>query len=118
MIEFINNIYALNKEENKCELNECEEYPDISSGCIICKDNLDEYKKNKKCDRCKYGYFKTKDEKCVLCSSDKTGGTSCEQCGYELNNNGEETDNIVCKECFPHNFYDQKYYDLDYIKLQ
>ena len=109
--ECINNIYTINKEENNCELNECEEYPDISPGCIICKNNLDEYKKNKKCDRCKYGYFKTKDEKCVLCSSDKTGGTACEQCGYELNNDGEESDNIVCKECFPHNFYYQEFYD-------
>ena len=57
----VNSIYTLN-EEDKCELNDCEEYPEISPGCIICKDKLNEYKTNNKCQRCKYGYFKTKEE--------------------------------------------------------
>ena len=73
----INSVYALNPQKNECLLNECEEYPEISPGCIICKDKLNEYKENKKCQRCKYGYFKTKDEKCVYCRSEQYGGPGC-----------------------------------------
>ena len=58
-------LFTLNN--NTCELNECEEYPEISPGCIICKDKLNEYKSNGKCQTCKYGYFLTKEEKCVYC---------------------------------------------------
>ena len=60
-------LYYLNDKKDTCELNECEEYPDISPGCIICKDKLNEYKSNNKCQECKFGYFKTKDDKCVYC---------------------------------------------------
>ena len=69
-------LYTL-KTENEtqtCELNECEEYPEISPGCIICKDKLNEYKPYNKCQTCKYGYFKTKEEKCVYCRSEQYGG--------------------------------------------
>jgi uncharacterized protein YneF (UPF0154 family) len=97
----LNSIYALNIKENECELNECEEYPNISPGCIICKDKLDEYKQNNKCQRCKYGYFKTNDEKCVYCSSEKNGGNACHECEYKKDTNGKETENIVCKGCYP-----------------
>ena len=45
----LDNMYILNKESNECYLNECEEYPDISPGCIICKDKLKQYKDNNKC---------------------------------------------------------------------
>ena len=112
----INNIYRLN-EENKCELNECEEYSEISPGCIICKEKLEEYKTNKKCQRCKYGYFKTKDEKCIYCNSEKNGGHACSECQYEKDKNGKDTDNIICKECYPSNSYFgylfEDYYDKD-----
>ena len=64
-------IYSWNNENEKCELNECEEYPEISPGCIICKDKLNEYKSKNKCQTCKYGYFKTKDELCIYCKSEK-----------------------------------------------
>ena len=96
----INSIYFLNSTTNKCELNDCEEYPDISPGCIICKDKLSQYKENKKCQTCKYGYFKTKDEKCVYCSSEKYGGPGCHECGYEINEQGTETNKIICKGCY------------------
>ena len=89
-------IFTLNTTSNKCELNDCEEYLDISPGCIICSDGSEEYKNNKKCQTCKYGYFKTKDEKCVYCSSEKYGGLGCYECGYETN----EQDNITCKGCY------------------
>ena len=55
---------------NDCILNECQEYPEISPGCIICKNHLSEYKKNNTCQRCKYGYFKTKIGKCIYCASE------------------------------------------------
>ena len=104
--ECINSVYFLNATENKCILNECDEYPEISPGCIICKDKLKDYKDKKKCQRCKYGYFKTKDEKCVYCSSEKSGGVGCHECGYEGND-------IVCKGCYSD--YDLgKIYSKDY----
>ncbi len=115
----INSIYHLNKEENICELNECEEYPEISPGCIICTEKLNEYKENNKCQRCKYGYFKTKDEKCVLCSSEKNGGHGCSECTYEKNQNGEDTDNIICKGCYStkiEDYYHYLYYYDDYYE--
>ena len=91
-----NGIYGLN-EEKKCGLNDFDEYPDISPGCIISKDKLDEYKKNNKCETCKYGYFKTKDEKCIYCRSEQYGGPACFECGYEEDENGRETENIIAK---------------------
>ena len=111
-------IYALN-ENSKCELNDFDEYPDISPGCIISKEKLNEYKANKKCEICKYGYFKTKDEKCVYCRSEQYGGPACYECGYEENENGQETDNIICKKCYTnsysHYYYNEIYnYDYNY----
>ena len=101
-------------------MKECEEYPEISPGCVICKDKLDEYKEKNKCQKCKYGYFKTKDEKCVYCRSEQYGGPGCDECGYQLDENGIETDNIICKGCYPNylNFSsktnDYFYYYYDY----
>ena len=36
-------IYTILNEKDICELNECHEYPEISPGCIICNDKLNEY---------------------------------------------------------------------------
>ena len=93
-------IYIPDEENNKCILNDCNEYPEIAPGCIICKDKLDQYKLNNKCQTCKYGYFKTKEETCVYCRDEKYGGPSCYECGYEKDENDEETNNIICKDCF------------------
>ena len=93
------NIYSLNSESTKCLIKECEEYPNIAPGCMICIDKLDEYKQNNKCQFCKYGYFKTREESCVYCRSEAYGGPSCYECGYEEDEDGKETDNIICKDC-------------------
>ena len=111
-------LYTLKTENTtqKCELNECKEYPEISPGCIICKDKLNEYKSNNKCQTCKYGYFKTKDDLCIYCRSEQYGGPACYECGYELDKTGKETDNIICKNCysfFAYNYLDE-YYNRDY----
>ena len=97
---------------NDCILNECQEYPEISPGCIICKNHLSEYKKNKTCQRCKYGYFKTKNGKCIYCASEKYGGSACRGCTYQKDENGLDTDNIICKDCPMQNdsFNDFSYY--------
>ena len=84
------NNYILKSEKDQCLLNNCEEYPEISPGCIICEDKLNEYKKNNKCQMCKYRYFKTKEEKCIYCASEKYGGPACKKCGYD-----KDTDNII-----------------------
>ena len=111
------NIFSPNKEKDKCEINECQEYPEITPGCIICKDNLNEYKSKKKCQSCKYGYFKTKNETCVYCRAEKYGGSGCYECGYEEDENGKETDNIICKFCNTlEQFYNEYYYFSDYYK--
>ena len=94
-----NTLYSLDQENKKCIINECNEYPEISPGCIICKDKLDEFKPNNKCQDCKYGYFKTKEGSCVYCRSEKYGGSGCYECGYEEDENGKETDKIICKDC-------------------
>ena len=86
-------IYSPNKAKNKCEIDECKEYPEIYPGCIICKDKLDKFKSEKKCQACKYGYFKTEDEKCVYCRSEKYGGPACYECQYD------DKKNIICKDC-------------------
>ena len=106
-----NGIYGLN-EEKKCGLNDFDEYPDISPGCIISKDKLDEYKKNNKCETCKYGYFKTKDEKCIYCRSEQYGGPACFECGYEEDENGRETENIICKKCYSSNSNNDNHYSF------
>jgi len=105
-----NSFYFLNTTNDtidKCILNECDEYSDIAPGCIICKDKLNEYKKNNKCQICKYGYFKTKNESCVYCRSEQYGGPACYECGFEEDQNGSETNNIICKDCL--SGYQEKY---------
>ena len=108
-------IYSLSDKKDKCEIDECKEYPEISAGCIICKDKLDEYRKNKKCESCRYGYFKTKEETCVLCGSEKYGGPACYECGYEEDEDGNETDNIICKDCYTYERYFDHYYYSSYF---
>ena len=103
-------IFRLNEEKNKCEIDECQEYPEIAPGCIICKDKLNEYKSKNKCQSCKYGYFKTKNETCIYCRSEKYGGPGCYECGYEEDENGKETENIICKDCFSIDIYELYYY--------
>ena len=41
----------------------------------------------------------------------KYGGPGCEECGYEIDENGIETDNIICKGCYPNYFV---FYTNDY----
>ena len=100
-----------NENGDKCKLDECEEYPEIAPGCIICKDKLIEYKNNKKCQSCKYGYFKTKEDLCVYCRSEAYGGPFCYECGYEENEKGEETNNIICKDCYSYDKYVNNFYE-------
>ena len=98
-------LYTLNDNKDTFELNECKEYPEISPGCIICEDKLKEYKSNNKCQTCKYGYFLTKEEKCVYCRSEEYGGPACYECGYEK----EGSDKIICKDCYSHYDYNNLY---------
>ena len=86
--------YFFNETENRCVLNDCQEYPDVAPGCIICKDKLEEYKSKKICHSCNHGYFKTKENKCIYCRSEQYGGRDCLKCGYD-----DETGNIKCKYC-------------------
>ena len=113
--------YIFNTEENICKLNECEEYPDISPGCIICKDQLDKYKNDNKCQMCKYGYFKNKnDGKCYYCRTEQYGGPFCHECGYDEDENGMETDNIICKTCYSADKIFENYpeiYNRDYYNF-
>ena len=109
-------IYSLSEEKDKCIIDECQEYPEISPGCIICKDKLEEYLNNKKCQSCKYGYFKTKNDTCVYCNSEEYGGPACYQCGYEIDQDGIETDNIICKDCYSKDKYVSFNYDYDFRK--
>ena len=91
--------YIINTEENKCVLKNCSEYASIAPGCIICDDKLDEYMSKKKCQSCKPGYFKTKDGSCIDCRSENYGGPGCYECVYQKDENGQETENIICKNC-------------------
>ena len=112
--------YYLNEKENICELDECKEYPERSNGCIICNSKFDEYKNTETCQMCEYGYFMTKEGKCEYCGSEKNGGPSCYECGYEEDEKGEETDNIICKNCYSAEKYYEKYpgdYYYDYYLL-
>ena len=83
--------YTLNSS-NLCELKKCEEYPEISPGCLICKDKLNEYISESKCEACKEGFFKTKEKTCIYCKSNTYGGHGCEQCDYF-------DDKINCSYC-------------------
>ena len=87
--------YVLNN--SLCQIMECEEYPEITAGCLICKDKLDDYKQKSKCQSCKEGFFKTKDESCVFCKSNTIGGHGCEQCAYS-NEENKEIECIYCPE--------------------
>ena len=87
--------FSLNREQNYCELN-CQEYPEIAPGCLICNEK---YLSEKKCQICKPGYFKTKDESCVYCRSEKNGGPACNKCEYEKDVNGKAIGNIKCANC-------------------
>ena len=69
------------------------------SGCIICSNKLKTFALEGKCEACKNGYFKTKDKTCIHCKAKKNGGPACELCGYELDEEGNEIDNIICKHC-------------------
>ena len=82
--------YVYNKYEKKCEFN-CQEYPDIAPGCIICNE---EYKLKRKCQACKPGYFKTDDESCVFCRGEKYGGPACDNCTKD-----EKDSSIICAKC-------------------
>ena len=92
--ELCPSLYLLNKNTKECKLNECQEYPEISPGCVICNDNLEGYKSKSICQTCKDGYFKTKEGKCVYCRSEKYGGPACYKCGYCQDNK------IICQNCF------------------
>lgn len=81
--------YSPNENGTICQLDECEEYPVISPGYIICKNKLNEYKNSKKCQSCKYGYFKKEEDLCAYCRSEVYGGPSCYECGYEENEKGK-----------------------------
>ena len=100
--------YMLNSQEKKCELINCEEYPEISEGCMICEKNRKEYIANKKCHKCKVGFFKTKDEKCIHCRDEQYGGDGCFKCRYGLDENNKETDKIICDVCPVDISYDNK----------
>ena len=104
-------VYSLSERNDKCEY-ECKEYSEISPGCMICKDKLDkldEYKRDKKCQFCKNGYFQKTDYSCVYCRSENYGGPACYECGYEVDENGKETENIICKFCYSYFNYLKEY---------
>jgi hypothetical protein len=90
--------YYVNSKK-KCEVITCDEHPEVTPGCIICSDKLSEYKSQGKCQACKEGYLKGKDGTCIHCKAKKNGGPACELCEYAKNENGEETNNIICKHC-------------------
>ena len=91
--------YSYNSNEKKCEMKNCEEYPEISEGCIICEEKLEKYLSSKTCQKCKPGYLKTKKGQCLSCKSEETGGLACYKCKYTLNEKGEETEEIRCEYC-------------------
>ena len=64
----------------------------------------------------------TKEETCVYCRSENYGGPACYECGYEVDKNGNEKDNIICKDCYLYEKYRYLYegyyydrYDYSYI---
>ena len=86
-------------EYGRCKLITCDEYPEITPGCVICSNKIDEYKSLNKCQSCKYGFFKTKDESCAFCKSLYNGGSFCELCEYSKDENGTEINEIKCRSC-------------------
>ena len=91
--------YQINSQTKKCEIIPCEEHSEVTPGCIICQDKLNEYKQQNKCQACKQGFFKTKDGSCVYCKSRQNGGPACEICEYSKDEDGNETNDIRCKYC-------------------
>ena len=89
--------YLLNQKK-LCVPNTCEEYPEISPGCIICRENI-AIKLQNKCEACKPGYLKAKDGSCIYCKARNNGGPACDICEYIKDENGKETDDIKCKYC-------------------
>ena len=85
--------------DKKCQVITCDEHPEVMPGCIICIDELNDYKSKGKCQACKDGYFKSKDGKCINCKSKNNGGPACQLCEYALDENGNKTDDIRCKYC-------------------
>ena len=67
--------FIYDKFEKRCQLN-CKEYPEISPGCIICNE---EYIFKRKCQACKPGYFKTENESCIYCRTEKYGISECDK---------------------------------------
>ena len=90
--------YFVNNNK-KCEVITCDEHPEVTPGCVICSDKLAQYKSEGKCQACKEGFFKTKDGTCIYCKSKKNGGPGCQICEYATDEQGNETDDIVCKYC-------------------
>jgi hypothetical protein len=82
--------FIYNKYEKVCELN-CQEYPDISPGCVVCNE---EYKSKRKCNACKPGYFKLENESCVNCRTKEYGGPACDRCAKNENDG-----TIFCVSC-------------------
>ena len=91
--------YLIDEISKKCVPNTCDEYPEITPGCIICQINLNILKPQNKCEACKPGYFKTKDNSCIYCKARNNGGPACEVCEYIKDENGTETDDVRCKYC-------------------
>ena len=90
----------IKNEYGSCELITCDEYPEITPGCVICSDKIDEYKPLNKCQSCKNGFFKTKDESCAFCKNLNNGGYYCELCEYVRDENGTEINEIKCRSCW------------------
>ena len=91
--------FVLIEEDKKCVVNTCDEYPEVTQGCIICLDKVNQLKPQNKCEACKKDFFKTKDESCVYCKARNNGGPACELCEYAKYENGTETNEIRCKYC-------------------
>ena len=91
--------YYLNETTNLCEPNKCEEYPEITPGCLICNDKSIEYLQKSKCQDCKVGYFKTKEESCIYCKARKNGGPGCEICVNNEDINNNQLTGISCFYC-------------------
>ena len=90
--------YYVNNEK-KCEIITCDEHPEVTPGCIICIDKLSEFRSKGICQACKEGYFKTKEQSCIYCKAKKNGGPACEICEYATDEDGNETNDIICKHC-------------------
>ena len=86
-------------ESGLCDLITYDEYPEVTTGCILPINNYTTYINNNKCYDCKYGFFKTKEESCIYCKARKNGGPKCDKCQYMIDVNGIETDRVSCKIC-------------------